>query len=461
MDYIIAIPSYKRSETINKKTLNLLRKSDINIKEKVYIFVADEDEYKIYKETLNENDYNSLIIGRPTLKAQRNFILDYFPLNTNIIHLDDDLIETMGGYKDSETKEIIKKEIFSLNQVFTSGFEECQKVGASLFGYYPVYNRFFMSNTISYNLTYIVGAVYGIINQKDKQYVSTDDKEDFERSIKCFINDKKVVRFNFIAFKTKYYKEPGGLQETRTPETIKQGAEYIVNTYPDFSKIKIKKNGVYEIRLSSKYIKPPKKVKPPVILNIKISQDLLNLQQKLLKKLNETTIKTCEGYTPNKPSRSILLLENPDHKQYKGITDRPRTTTFGFGRRRTLGYGPMSDNKKNIELLDLLIEYGKMILPDDFIFTTITLNKNLKCKAHKDRGNFGISALVCLGSYEKGGLFIENELHSTNNTILMFEGSKLLHETEQFTGDRYAIIYFSQNKKYIPDEYIHKGTQKY
>jgi len=132
----------------------------------------------------------------------------------------------------------------------------------------------------------------------------------------------------------------------------------------------------------------------------------------------------------------------------------------------------MSDNKKNIELLDLLIEYGKMILPDDFIFTTITLNKNLKCKPHKDRGNFGISALVCIGSYDKGGIFIwgsapidgergDPVLHSTNNTILMFEGSKLLHETEQFTGDRYAIIYFSQNKKYIPDEYIYKGTQKY
>ena len=61
--YIIAIPSYKRADTLNKKTLNLLKSSDINIKEKVYIFVADETEYKIYKEILNENDFNSLIIG--------------------------------------------------------------------------------------------------------------------------------------------------------------------------------------------------------------------------------------------------------------------------------------------------------------------------------------------------------------------------------------------------------------
>ena len=74
-----------------KKTLNLLKSSDINIKEKVYIFVADETEYKIYKEILNENDFNSLIIGKPTLKAQRNFILDYFPLDSSIMFLDDDI----------------------------------------------------------------------------------------------------------------------------------------------------------------------------------------------------------------------------------------------------------------------------------------------------------------------------------------------------------------------------------
>ena len=46
--YIIAVPSYKRADTLNKKTLNLLKSSDISIKEKVYIFVADETEYKIY-----------------------------------------------------------------------------------------------------------------------------------------------------------------------------------------------------------------------------------------------------------------------------------------------------------------------------------------------------------------------------------------------------------------------------
>ena len=43
----------------------------------------------------------------------------------------------------------------------------------------------------------------------------------------------------------------------------------------------------------------------------------------------------------------------------------------------------------------------------------------------------------------------------------MFDGSKMEHATEEFTGgDRFAIIYYKQNMKQIPDEYIHKGTKK-
>ena len=453
--YIIAIPSYKRADTPNKKTLNLLKSSDINIKEKVYIFVADETEYKIYKEILNENDFNSLIIGKPTLKAQRNFILDYFPLDSSIMFLDDDLMEVMTGYKDKETKEIITKNILSLNRVFEVGFEECKRTNSKLFGYYPVYNKFFMSNTISYNLKYIVGACYGIINHKEKQYVYTDDKEDFERSIKCFMNDGKVVRFNYISFKTNYYTEPGGLQETRTLETINKGAEYIVQTYPEFSKIKIKKNGKYEIKLIQ-----PKLVSPPIILTIQRDFNFLNLHHSLLKKLNETTISTLETLRKdNKPSRSTLLLDNPDHTKFKGIKDRPRTMTIGYGRIRTIGYGPFSQNNKHKDLLDLIIQYGKMILPSEFVFTTITINKNLKCKLHKDKGNFGVSALTTLGDYEKGGLFISDKLYSTNNTILMFDGTKLPHQTEDFTGDRFSLIYYKQNLKYIPEEFIYRGTK--
>ena len=39
--------------------------------------------------------------------------------------------------------------------------------------------------------------------------------------------------------------------------------------------------------------------------------------------------------------------------------------TIGYGRIRTIGYGPFSQNNKHKDLLDLIIQYGKMILPSD------------------------------------------------------------------------------------------------
>ena len=45
-NYIIAIPSYKRSQTLKSKTLNVLKDYNILIN-KIYIFVASNEEYDI------------------------------------------------------------------------------------------------------------------------------------------------------------------------------------------------------------------------------------------------------------------------------------------------------------------------------------------------------------------------------------------------------------------------------
>ena len=59
MDYILAIPSYKRHETLKKKTLRVLKEYNIP-KQKIYVFVANQSEYDLYNETLDKNSYNKL-----------------------------------------------------------------------------------------------------------------------------------------------------------------------------------------------------------------------------------------------------------------------------------------------------------------------------------------------------------------------------------------------------------------
>ena len=70
MKYEIAIPSYKRPETIKQKTLKLLEKYSID-KNKITIFVANKKEYKDYFESLGM-DYK-IVIGVHTIGMQRNF----------------------------------------------------------------------------------------------------------------------------------------------------------------------------------------------------------------------------------------------------------------------------------------------------------------------------------------------------------------------------------------------------
>jgi hypothetical protein len=77
MDYVIAIPSYKRSDILKKKTLAMLKRYKIPSK-KIHIFVANKKEYNDYKKELDPKSYNKLIVGKPGIKGIRNFMSQHF-----------------------------------------------------------------------------------------------------------------------------------------------------------------------------------------------------------------------------------------------------------------------------------------------------------------------------------------------------------------------------------------------
>jgi len=90
MDYVIAIPSYKRNETLKKKTLKVLKEYNIP-KNIINVFVADKPEYDLYNETLDKDSYNKLIIGKPGIKEIRNFMANYYDEGQKIVYMDDDI----------------------------------------------------------------------------------------------------------------------------------------------------------------------------------------------------------------------------------------------------------------------------------------------------------------------------------------------------------------------------------
>jgi hypothetical protein len=76
-------------------------------------------------------------------------------------------------------------------------------------------------------------------------------------------------------------------------------------------------------------------------------------------------------------------------------------------------------------------------------------NWNQKSAKHKDKNNVGESYIIALGDYEGGRLKVwhndneEPEYVDIKNKFFKFNGAKLYHETEDFTGTRLSLVFFN------------------
>ena len=239
MNYQICIPSYRRAETLKKKTLSVL--SQYNIDPKIVtIFVADQDEYNAYKAALANTQYN-IVIGKLGIGNQRRFIQNYYPAGTKVVSFDDDISEVLYKVDDKTVKPVKDLE----QDVIVKGFDECAKNGANLFGVYAVNNPMFMKDRVSVGLYFCVGTLHGMIVRHDEDLqITIDEKDDYQRTLQHFVKDGAVVRLDYITIKTKYYTEPGGMQGTdqRKEENIHKNAKYLADTYPSLCTMYIRES---------------------------------------------------------------------------------------------------------------------------------------------------------------------------------------------------------------------------
>jgi hypothetical protein len=241
-NYVVAIPSYNRHNEIIDKTLTTLLDGGVN-KNKIFIFVANKAQEKIYLNTIPKELYNKIVVGKLGIANQRVFISSYFPVNKYIVSLDDDVeeLQMLRGEKLVKVKD--------LDGFFKDAYKILKKERLYIWGVYPVRNAFFMYNTISTDLKFIIGVTFGYINRKLKELVpKAEGKEDIEQSILYYKMDGGVVRFNNIVPKTKF-NAPGGLGTDRQ-EMNKKAAEYLKKKYPEIITIFHRKNGMTEVRLA-------------------------------------------------------------------------------------------------------------------------------------------------------------------------------------------------------------------
>ena len=261
MDYKIAIPSYKRHTTLKKKTMKVLAEYKVPAKI-IHIFVANQDEAKIYSETLDKGTYGKIIVGKPGIREIRNFMANYFAEGERIVYLDDDISKIWQCYSkgDPKSKKDNKlKQLESLDKFVKSAFKLSQRTGFHNWGVYPTDNPYFMKPTqpnnshVSQDLKFLIGFFTGVINSHEAEVRTISDKEDYERTIKYYLKDGGVLRFNNISCNTRCYKEPGGIQTDRKKENSRVNANILIQKYPDLVSInESRKSGFVEIRLRDK-----------------------------------------------------------------------------------------------------------------------------------------------------------------------------------------------------------------
>ena len=245
-DYKIAIPSYKRPETIKKKTLKVLEGHNID-PSRITVFVADEEEYQKYSDSLKDTPYNNIVIGVPTIGAQRNFIEKWYPEGTYLMMFDDDVEEVQKKISEQKLGPIDDLE----KEIIFQGFSEAEKVGAKTFGIYAASNAYFMKDRVYTKLCYIIASMFGVIvEHSDDLARVTNHGEDYEYSIRQYIRNGSVCRLDNYTVKSNYYKEDGGLQTIRTKEYVYESIKKITELFPEYCTMYIREStGNAELRL--------------------------------------------------------------------------------------------------------------------------------------------------------------------------------------------------------------------
>jgi cellulose synthase/poly-beta-1,6-N-acetylglucosamine synthase-like glycosyltransferase len=246
VSYEVAIPSYKRHTQIVSKTLKTLARQGVPA-DKITVFVANDDEKALYQTTISDGSVKDIIVGVVGLVAQRNFISSYYPSDTFVVSVDDD-VESVYRATGSTQKD--KQEI-NLPEFFEYAFAKMEQEQSSIWGIYAVDNPFFMINSqeTTTSLKYLVGCLYGS-RTPFIPLVTQGCIEDKERTLRYYLKEGKTLRFNHIGIKTKYFGS-GGLESENRKKQHDIDTDALISEFPTLVTKITRKNGYPDLRFKN------------------------------------------------------------------------------------------------------------------------------------------------------------------------------------------------------------------
>ena len=140
-----------------------------------------------------------------------------------------------------------------------------------------------------------------------------------------------------------------------------------------------------------------------------------------------------------RPNMSGVRYRGKDNRLYGNSI---RSVSMGLVRDWKTGGKTISNfTQKYPELWNLLVKYGDDNVPHPY--TSVCINHNTISKPHYDSNNKGVSSIIGIGDYTGGELVVEHQAIDIKNKLFTFDGSKQLHWSLPFEGQRYSLIFFN------------------
>ena len=223
-DYVIAVRSYARSSVFPLKTYRMLAHNGLT--DRLYIFVANAAEKKLYEQALVGKEYK-IVIGQLGGANAIRAICRYFPKGQRIVFMDDDL----DRFFDFSRVGKFRPDSNELGRYLQDGFETIDAYGCGAFTFSFMSNKMWLGGKPfkEFRPFTLAGNFFGTRNDPDMITTEYSHGDDLVRSVRYLEKYGGALVYWWAGFVTHYGKEAGGLQASgnrgSAAETLKKTGE--------------------------------------------------------------------------------------------------------------------------------------------------------------------------------------------------------------------------------------------
>jgi hypothetical protein len=224
-EYVIACRTYARSTVFPHKTYRMLEHNGLT--DRLYIFVANAAEKRLYEAALAGKTYRAIIVGKLGGANAIRAICSYFPRGQRIVFMDDDLDRFFDFARDGT----FRADSTHLHRYLVDGFETIDAYGCGGFTFSFMSNKFWLRGKPFKEIRpfTLAGNFFGVRNDPAMITTEFSHGDDLVRSVRYLERYGGVLVYWHAGFVTRYGKEEGGLQASgnrgSAADTLRKTAE--------------------------------------------------------------------------------------------------------------------------------------------------------------------------------------------------------------------------------------------